>query len=72
MKWYSSSLIPTAARFFTDCARPLIVGARQIMVGSASGTCRSIAKVFAPVTAARASVRRCGVPTRLCAARGLS
>ena len=53
----------TWSRLATLCTLPLIVGGRQTMVGSALGTSRSSANCFCPVTAARASMRRCGVPT---------
>ena len=52
----------TAAAFLTDSAVALIVGGRQSIVGSASGTSRSIANCLRPVTASSASIRRCGVP----------
>jgi hypothetical protein len=47
-------------RIFTGV--PFSVGARQIIVGFAPLTRRSRVNVFWPVTAARASVRLCGVP----------
>ncbi len=50
---------------------PLSVGGRQTIVGSAPGTCRSIANFFRPVTAARASSRLRGVPMTEKSDRGL-
>ncbi len=39
-----------------------MVGGRQTIVGSASGTSRSIANFFLPVTMSRASTRLAGLP----------
>ena len=53
----------TALRLRRARGDPFSVGGRHTMVGSASGTSRSVVKSFAPVTAARASTRLVGVPT---------
>jgi hypothetical protein len=52
----------TAALFLTDLGVPLSVGGRHTIVGSASGTSRSIANFFLPVTMSRASTRLVGLP----------
>ena len=52
----------TAAWLRIAFGLPFSVGARQIIVGLASGTSRSRVYCFVPVTAARASSRFCGVP----------
>ena len=46
----------------SDLGVPLSVGGRHTMVGSASGTSRSIANFFLPVTMSRASTRLTGLP----------
>lgn len=52
----------TSARFSTERTVPLIVGGRHTIVGSASGTRRSIANVLRPVTASSASILPRPVP----------
>ena len=61
----------TAAWLRTALGLPLSVGARQIIVGLASGTWRSRVYVFLPVTALRASSRPCGVPITAYSEAGL-
>lgn len=61
----------TSARLATERTVPLMVGGRQTMVGRASGTWRSIANFLRPVTASRASTRRCPVPMTRNRARSL-
>jgi hypothetical protein len=62
----STSVTPgmsrTSSRFRTRSGVPFRSGARQMTVGSASGTFRSVANFFRPVTIARASVLFCGLP----------
>ena len=60
------------ARLRTSRGVPLSVGARQTMVGFAPATSRSRVNSFVPVTAARASVRLCGVPITEKSARSFS
>ena len=61
----------TSAWLRTALGLPLIVGGRQTIVGLASGTSRSRAYFFLPVTALRASSRRCGVPITVNSEAGL-
>ena len=62
----ATSVMPGMARIalalFSDTTVPLMVGGRTTMVGSAPGTCRSMANCFCPVTMSSASMRFCGVP----------
>jgi hypothetical protein len=62
----------TSSRLSIDSTVPLIVGGRAIIVGSASGTSRSIVYFLRPVTAATTSSRRCSVPMTLNSSVGLS
>lgn len=55
----------TSALLRTAFGVPLSVGGRQIIVGSAPGTSRSIANCFLPVTMSSASSRVCGLPSTL-------
>ena len=64
--WVTPGIFSTSALFLIESGVPLSSGARQTIVGSASGTSRSIANFFLPVTASRASTRRCGLPTTAC------
>lgn len=62
----------TAPRLSTARTRPLIVGARQTIVGRAPGTSRSIAKRFSPVTIDRPSIRAWSLPRSFSALVGFS
>ena len=62
----------TSAALRIDCGEPFSVGGRQTMVGSASGTSRSIENFFLPVTMSRASSRLTGLPIFSKPARPLS
>ncbi len=62
----ATSVTPGIARIAfslrSDLGVPLSVGGRHTMVGSASGTSRSIENFFLPVTMSRASTRLTGLP----------
>ena len=62
----------TAASLRSCFGVPLSVGGRHTIVGSASGTSRSIANFFCPVTMSRASTRFAGVPMTVKESRSLS
>ena len=63
--WVTPGSCRMAAWLLSRFGVPPWVGARQTMVGRASGTSRSVVNFFAPVTASRASVRLSGLPMTL-------
>ena len=64
-------IVRTSSALATERTVPLMVGGRQTIVGSASGTWRSIVNFLRPVTAARASTRLRGVPITVKSVSGL-
>jgi hypothetical protein len=70
--WVTPGIASTSARLRIRFGVPLSRGARQIIAGSAPGTCRSSANFLRPVTASSASVRPCGFPITSKSADALS